>query len=104
MDFVRIVAELDAEIEKLQRIRETLAAPSIVRSDVSLAAATNPAALEVRRGRGRPKGSKNERAKKPSAHPKKDSRLSAAARKRISDGMKKRWADRRNETKPSKKA
>jgi len=67
----RIIAEIDAQILKLQQARSLLAGTAAVRT-----------------GPGRPKGSK-------SAAPKR--RLSPEGRKRIADAMKKRWAERRKQ-------
>jgi hypothetical protein len=72
----RIIAEIDAQIAKLQQARELLAGT------------TAPA------GRGRPKGSKSAAAS--SAKPRKR-KLSPEGRKRIADAMKKRWAERRKQ-------
>lgn len=78
MEVSRIIAELDAQISKLQQARALLAGTSL------------PAA---RTGPGRPKGSKNAVAV---ASPRKR-KLSPEGRKRIADAMKKRWADRRKQ-------
>lgn len=78
MEVSRIVAELDAQILKLQQARALL----------SGAAAPVP-----RTGPGRPKGSKNAAA---AAAPRKR-KLSPEGRKRIADAMKKRWAERRKQ-------
>jgi hypothetical protein len=74
-----IIAQIDAQIAKLQQARALLAG--------------TPAG---KAGRGRPKGSKN--AAKTAA-PKKavKRKLSPEGRKRIADAMKKRWADRRKQ-------
>ncbi len=79
MEVSRIIAELDAQISKLQQARALLAG------------ATAPAA---RTGPGRPKGSKN--APAATAAPRKR-KLSPEGRKRIADAMKKRWAERRKQ-------
>ena len=78
MEVNRIIAEIDAQISKLQQARALLAGGS------------GPAA---RTGRGRPKGSKNTAA---AAAPRKR-KLSPEGRKRIADAMKKRWAERRKQ-------
>ena len=78
MEVDRIIAEIDAQISKLQQARELLAG-------------TTP---KSGKGPGRPKGSKN--AKQATA-PKKR-KLSPEGRKRIADAMKKRWAERRKAT------
>jgi hypothetical protein len=75
----RIIAEIDAQISKLQQARALLAGT------------TTPA---TRPGRGRPKGSKN--AASAAAAPRKR-KLSPEGRKRIADAMKKRWAERRKQ-------
>jgi hypothetical protein len=74
-----IIAQIDAQIAKLQQARALLAG------------STSASA-----GRGRPKGSKN--AAKTAA-PKKAAKrkLSPEGRKRIAEAMKKRWADRRKQ-------
>lgn len=79
MEVNRIIAEIDAQISKLQQARALLAGVSVP--------ATRP-------GRGRPKGSKNAAAAKT---PRKR-KLSPEGRKRIADAMKKRWAERRKQT------
>jgi hypothetical protein len=73
----RIIAEIDAQILKLQQARALLAGT----------------ASSVRAGRGRPKGSKN---LAPAAPRKR--KLSPEGRKRIADAMKKRWAERRKQS------
>ena len=78
-----IIAEIDAEIAKLQQARTVLAGAT---------------AGSV--GRGRPKGSKNVKAVKPTqivAKKASKRKLSPEGRKRIADAMKKRWADRRKQ-------
>ena len=78
MEVSRIIAELDAQILKLQQARALLAG----------------AATPVHRaGPGRPKGSKNTAV---AAAPRKR-KLSPEGRKRIADAMKKRWAERRKQ-------
>jgi hypothetical protein len=73
----RIIAEIDAQISKLQQARALLAGTAA------------PA------GRGRPKGSKN--APSTATSPRKRRKLSPEGRKRIADAMKKRWAERRKQ-------
>jgi hypothetical protein len=75
----RIIAELDAQISKLQQARALLAGTTTT---------------VARTGRGRPKGSKNN-APTPSKTGKR--KLSPEGRKRIADAMKKRWAERRKQ-------
>ena len=77
MEVSRIIAEIDAQISKLQQAR-------------ALLAGTAPSA--VRTGPGRPKGSKNAAAGAPRKR-----KLSPEGRKRIADAMKKRWAERRKQ-------
>ncbi len=78
MEVSRIIAEIDAQISKLQQARELLAGTT----------------AKVSKGRGRPKGSKNAKAAAPAAAPRKR-KLSPEGRKRIADAMKRRWAERR---------
>ena len=78
MEVNRIIAEIDAQILKLQQARALLAGT------------TAPA---VRAGRGRPKGSRNAST---AAAPRKR-KLSPEGRKRIADAMKRRWAERRKQ-------
>ncbi len=75
MEVSRIIAEIDAQIAKLQQARELLAGASVKKA-----------------GPGRPKGSKNT-----TAAPRKR-KLSPEGRKRIADAMKRRWAERRKQT------
>jgi hypothetical protein len=79
----RIIAEIDAQILKLQQARALLAGT------------TTSAA---RTGRGRPKGSKNTAASATPATTPRKRKLSPEGRKRIADAMKKRWAERRKQT------
>jgi hypothetical protein len=73
----RIIAEIDAQISKLQQARELLSGT----------------AVKVSKGRGRPKGSKNAKHSVKAAPRKR--KISPEGRKRIADAMKKRWAERR---------
>ena len=73
MEVNRIIAEIDAQILKLQQARALL-------SDAS---------SSIRSGPGRPKGTTNT--------PKRKRKLSPEGRKRIADAMKKRWAERRKQ-------
>jgi hypothetical protein len=77
----RIIAEIDAQISKLQQARTLLAG----------------AASPARTGPGRPKGSRNAAAAAPAATTPRKRKLSAEGRKRIADAMKKRWAERRKQ-------
>lgn len=74
MEVSRIIAEIDAQILKLQQARTLLAS----------------AAQPVRSRPGRPKGSVKTAAKR-------KRKLTPEGRKRIADAMKKRWADRRKQ-------
>jgi len=78
MEVNRIIAEIDAQISKLQQARELLAGT----------------AVKSGKGPGRPKGSKNSNssAVAGASHKRK---LSAEGRKRISEAMKRRHAERR---------
>jgi hypothetical protein len=82
----RIIAEIDAQISKLQQARALLAGTT-----------TTSAA---RTGRGRPKGSKNSASAASATTPRKR-KLSPEGRKRIADAMKKRWAERRKQASKS---
>ena len=77
MEVSRIIAEIDAQISKLQQARAVLAGTA------------------TSAGRGRPKGSKNAAATPAAARKRK---LSPEGRKRIADAMKKRWAERRKQS------
>lgn len=78
MEVTRIIAEIDAQIQKLQQARALLA-------DVP---------KPVRAGRGRPKVSSTGTV----ASGKRKRKLTPEGRKRIADAMKKRWAERRKQT------
>lgn len=88
MEVSRIIAEIDAQISKLQQAR-------------ALLAETNTPTVHV--GRGRPKGSKNSvpsassTASTAAAPTSRKRKLSPEGRKRIADAMKKRWAERRKQ-------
>ena len=96
MDVRRIIADIDAEIAKLEGVKATLTGLSTT-ATVSAPAKTGR--------RGRPKGSKNVatvakaakavKAAKPAKATKR--KLSPEGRKRIADAMKRRWAERRKE-------
>lgn len=72
MEVSRIIAEIDAQIEKLQQARALLASTGVAKA-----------------GPGRPKSK--------TANPTKRRRLSPEGRKRIADAMKRRWAERRKQ-------
>lgn len=78
MEVSRIIAEIDAQISKLQQARELLSG-TVTRGS---------------KGPGRPKGSKNAKTATKATAPGKR-RLSPEGRKRIADAMKRRWAERR---------
>lgn len=86
MEVNRIIAEIDAQIAKLQQAR-------------ALLAETTASAARTRRGR-RPKGSKNVTVVATTTTPRKR-RLSPEGRKRIAEAMKKRWAERRRQNSKS---
>lgn len=75
MEVTKIIAEIDAQIQKLQQARELLSGFS----------------TSTHKGPGRPKGSKN-------SGPRKKRNLSPEGRKRIQEAMKRRWAERRKTT------
>ena len=79
MEVSRILEEIDAQIAKLQQVRELLSGT----------------AAKVHKGRGRPKGSKNAKTATKAAPRKR--KISAEGRKRIAEAMKKRWAERRKQ-------
>ncbi|MBB5339241.1 hypothetical protein [Tunturiibacter gelidoferens] len=83
MEVSRIIAEIDAQIVKLQQARALLGGTT---------------ATAKRTGPGRPKGSKNAAAATPAATAPRKRKLSPEGRKRIADAMKKRWADRRKQS------
>lgn len=72
MEVKKIIAEIDAQIQKLQQARELL----------SGFATAGP------KGPGRPKGSKNTSTTR-------KRKLSPEGRRRIQEAMKRRWAERR---------
>jgi hypothetical protein len=80
MEVSRIIAEIDAQISKLQQARELLAGTT----------------SNTGKGPGRPKGSKNSKPAASAAAPRKR-KLSPEGRKRIADAMKRRWAERRKQ-------
>lgn len=79
MEVDRIIAEIDAQIAKLQQARELLSGT-----------------VKVSKGPGRPKGSKNAKAVARKSAPTKR-RLSPEGRKRISEAMRRRWVERRKQ-------
>jgi len=82
---IDVIAQIDAEIAKLQQAR-------ILLSDGTAAV------LVVKSGRGRPKGSKNAVAvAAPVAAKSTKRKLSPEGRKAIADAMKRRWAERRKQ-------
>lgn len=90
MDVRRIIADIDAEIAKLENIKATLSGLS------TASAGTSPTPGR----RGRPKGSKN--LPKP-AGTKAKRRLSPEGRAAIAAAMKRRWAEHRKENKKEAK-
>lgn len=85
MEVNRILAEIDAQIAKLQQARALLAGGS-----------SSAAPAVVKKAVGRPRKSITTSASK--GTPKKRT-LSAEARKRIADAQKKRWAETRKSQK-----
>lgn len=85
MALTDVIAQIDAEIAKLQEARNILAGLDV------------PAPRKS--GRGRPKGSKNAAAAPvPEVAAAKGKRkLSPEGRKAIADAMKRRWAERRKQ-------
>ncbi len=84
MALTDVIAQIDAEIAKLQQAK------------VLLSGAESP-----KSGRGRPKGSKNASTTAAAAAPvavKSKRKLSPEGRKAIADAMKRRWAERRKQT------
>ena len=79
MEVSRILAEIDGQIEKLQKAR------------AALVGIEDPPA----RGRGRPRGSSNSSSTAPEK-PATKRQLSPEGRKRIAEAMKRRWAERKS--------
>ena len=79
MEVSRIIAEIDAQISKLQQARELLS------GTITKAA----------KGPGRPKGSKNSKPVAAAVATPRKRKLSPEGRKRIAEAMKRRWAERR---------
>ncbi len=78
-----VIAQIDAEISRLQQARALLGGTTQV----------------AKAGRGRPKGSKNVATVTASAAPTKGKRkLSPEGRKAIADAMKRRWAEKRKQS------
>jgi hypothetical protein len=77
----RIIAEIDAQISKLQQARELLAGTT----------------AKAGKGPGRPKGSKNAKSGAGATATPRKRKLSPEGRKRIADAMKRRWAERRKQ-------
>ncbi len=83
-----VIAQIDAEIARLQQAKTLLGGATAVKS-----------------GRGRPKGSKNATTKEPAAAVEAPSKtaakgkrkLSPEGRKAIAEAMKRRWAERRKQ-------
>ncbi len=81
MEVSNIIAQIDAQIAKLQQARALLVGTQ--------APVASP-------GRGRPKGSKNTKTAVVGKTATKR-KLSPEGRKRIAEAMKKRWAERRKQ-------
>ena len=93
MPLSNIIADIDsqiafhrAELGKLEQARKSLSGITATE----------------RKGRGRPKGSKNVKTAS-SPTPKKTRNLSPEGRKRIAEAMKRRWAERRKQSAPAAK-
>ncbi len=85
MEVTRILAEIDAQIAKLQQAR-------------ALLAGSGNGIPTLKRGVGRPRKSlSGQFATKPAPTGRKQRNLSPEARKRIADAQKRRWAERRKE-------
>ena len=84
MEVSRIIAEIDAQISKLQQARALLSGTT---------------STTRRTGPGRPKGSKNVADPTAAKTSTPQRKLSPEGRKRIADAMKKRWAERRKNAK-----
>ncbi len=82
MEVSRIIAEIDAQIQKLQQARDLLSGT-----------------VKTGKGPGRPKGSKNA-----SSGTRRKHKLSPEGRKRIAEAMKRRWAERRKQAAKSSAA
>jgi len=90
MEVSKILAEIDAQISKLQQARQLLSGTEI--------AAPGPR-------RGRPKGSKNTKpAPAAPAVKTRKRKLSPEGRKRIAEAMKRRWEERRKQVAKTTKA
>jgi hypothetical protein len=77
------IAELQGRIEELQRMRAGIGNSTRGRASNESISAVEAPPVAQRRGPGRPKGR----------------RFSPEARKRLSEAMKKRWAERRKSAK-----
>lgn len=84
MEVSRIIAEIDAQILKLQQARALLAGTT----------------QQTSKGPGRPKGRKTvaKAATAAKTATTRKRKLSPEGRKRIADAMKKRWAERRKQS------
>lgn len=95
MALTDVIAQIDAEIAKLQQAKVLLGG-----STPAVVAPAAPAPAVKKSGRGRPKGSKNAvkvvetKVAAKTATPVKR-QLSPEGRKAIADAMKRRWAERR---------
>ena len=83
-----VIAQIDAEIVKLQQAKELLGGAGTITPAVK------------KSGRGRPKGSKNavKSVETKPAAAKGKRQLSPEGRKAIADAMKRRWAERRKQS------
>ncbi len=85
MEVTRILAEIDAQIAKLQQARGLLAGGSTTASSAA------PAKKAV----GRPRKNVEATPKPAAGGSRKKRNLSPEARKRIADAQKRRWAERK---------
>jgi hypothetical protein len=95
-----IIAEIDAQIAKLQQARALIAGPATVVTKVAVVGKGPGRPKGSKKGPGRPKGSKNLKAvasvdAKATAPRKR--KITAEGRKRIAEAMKLRWAERKKQ-------
>jgi hypothetical protein len=101
MEVNRIIAEIDAQIAKLQQARALLAGTAVAAATAVVRGPGRPKGVKkgVKKGPGRPKGSKNAKTVSVVAKvlaPRKR-KISAEGRQRIAEAMKLRWAERKKQ-------
>jgi hypothetical protein len=96
MEVNRIIAEIDAQIAKLQQARTLLAGTSVAAATAVGRGPGRPKGKGSKKGPGRPKGSKNVTVAAKVGAPRKR-KISAEGRKRIAEAMKLRWAERKKQ-------